>query len=155
MNLPFIYLASASPRRHEILLQMGVQHEVLHVPAPPGEDEPRLPNEPAHIYVQRTAREKAERAVQWLSQQQASSGPALNHALKADTPILSADTTVILNNDILGKPSDQEDAANMLRQLSGRSHAVHTAVVLAHAGKFHEAVSITEVRFKTLTEQEI
>ena len=149
MNFPFIYLASASPRRHEILLQMGVEHEVLHVPSPPGEDEPRLDNEPPHVYVQRTAREKAERAVHWLNQQQASG------KVRPGTPILSADTTVILEDQILGKPADQADAASMLRRLSGRKHAVHTAVVLAHAGQLHEAVSITEVHFKPLTEQEI
>src|SRR3546814_20771889 len=67
LALPFIYLASASPRRHEILLQMGARHEVLNVPAAPGEDEPRLAGEAPQVYVRRTAREKALRARTWLA----------------------------------------------------------------------------------------
>ncbi|MGB6104824.1 MAG: Maf family protein [Pusillimonas sp.] len=152
MQLPFIYLASASPRRHEILLQMGVRHEVLNVPAPPGEDEPRLPNEPPEIYVRRTARDKAERARRWLAD---APGFECDEPTSRNTPILSADTTVILDGDILGKPADTDEARRMLRRLSGRGHAVHTAVVLAHAGTLREAVSITEVRFKVLTDTEI
>ncbi|NYT57302.1 septum formation inhibitor Maf [Alcaligenaceae bacterium] len=155
MNPPCIYLASASPRRHEILLQMGVAHDVLRVPAPPGEDEPRLPNEPPHIYVLRTAREKALRAVQWLTAVSATAALADGEPLDNNRPILSADTTVILDDDILGKPLNAGDAHSMLRRLSGRRHEVRTAVVLAHAGALHEAVSVTEVHFKTLTEAEI
>lgn len=154
MNLPFIYLASASPRRHEILLQMGVEHEVLHVPAPSGEDEPRLAMEPPHVYVCRTAREKAQRAVHWLSKQVASTDQS-GKPLNSNTPVLSADTTVILDDDILGKPADLQQAGHMLRRLSGRTHTVHTAVVVAHAGILHEAVSITHVRFKELTDTDI
>ncbi|NYT85638.1 Maf family protein [Pollutimonas harenae] len=146
MNFPFIYLASASPRRHEILLQMGVVHEVLHVPAPPGEDEPRLANEAPQDYVKRTAREKAEQAVRWLETQT---------AMDRNRPVLSADTTVILDDDVLGKPADLKDARRILGKLSGRNHAVHTAVVMAYAGTLHEALSITEVRFKPLTDAEI
>ncbi|HEY9280301.1 MAG TPA: Maf family protein [Eoetvoesiella sp.] len=141
---PLIYLASASPRRHEILLQMGIAHQILKVPSPPGEDEPRLPNETPEHYVCRTAKDKALRAVDWISTQ------ALPCA-----PILSADTTVILNNDILGKPVDQNEARQMLERLSGATHFVHTAVVLAHAGQAHEDVSITEVRMKRLSKTEI
>ncbi|MCC2597529.1 Maf family nucleotide pyrophosphatase [Pusillimonas sp. MFBS29] len=153
--MPLVYLASASPRRHEILLQMGVPHDILRVPMPPGEDEPRLPNEPPHIYVLRTAREKAVRAVQWVEAVGATALPADGDALDGSRPILSADTTVILDDDILGKPLNAEDAYSMLRRLSGRRHEVRTAVVLAHAGELHEAVSITEVHFKALTESEI
>jgi len=152
MKLPFIYLASASPRRHEILLQIGVEHEVLDIPAPPGEDEPRLPNEAPEAYVCRTAREKAIRAGQWLAAHNTTSQgtPVIPH-----TPILSADTTVILDGEILGKPADRHEAQHMLRRLSGSTHAVHTAVVLACGNTLHEKVSITQVRFRTLTDTDI
>ncbi|WP_317135348.1 nucleoside triphosphate pyrophosphatase [Pollutimonas sp. M17] len=150
--LPFVYLASASPRRHEILLQMGVRHEVLNVPAPPGEDEPRLAGESPDLYVRRTAREKALRALAWVTAQR-ESGRGLQ--LDGNAPILSADTTVILDGDILGKPENHDDARSMLERLSGRVHAVHTAVALASRDVLLEDVSITEVRFKTLTQSEI
>jgi septum formation protein len=152
LALPFIYLASASPRRHEILLQMGVRHEVLNVPAPPGEDEPRLAGESPDLYVRRTAREKALRAAAWLAAHR-ESGRSLQ--LDANAPILSADTTVILDGDILGKPENHDDARSMLERLSGRSHAVHTAVALTGKGLLLEDVSITEVRFKALSPAEI
>jgi septum formation protein len=151
MSFPTIYLASASPRRHEILLQMGVEHEVLNVPAPPGEDEPRLPGEEAARYVRRTAREKAVRAQAWLIE--SLKDGAISGL--ADRPILSADTTVILDGDVLGKPHDAEHAAQLLSRLSGATHCVHTAVVLAAGGQLFEDVSITDVRFKTLTLAEI
>ncbi|MGB3289973.1 MAG: Maf family protein [Burkholderiaceae bacterium] len=150
--LPFVYLASASPRRHEILLQMGVRHEVLNVPAPPGEDEPRLAGESPDLYVRRTAREKALRALAWVAAQR-ESGRGLQ--LDANAPILSADTTVILDGSVLGKPDGQEDARDMLARLSGRVHAVHTAVALACKDVLLEDVSITEVCFKELAQAEI
>ncbi|WP_353174583.1 Maf family protein [Paracandidimonas soli] len=139
-----IYLASASPRRHELLTQMGIPHEVLRIPSPPGEDEPRLAGETPVDYVRRTAREKAERAVAWVRSQ----------GLK-DLPILCADTTVALDGDVLGKPADLADAAAMLRRLSGRAHHVYSALVLADAQGMREALSSTEVSFKTLSEEEI
>ena len=153
---PFILLASASPRRHEILDQLAIPHGILRVPAPEGEDEPLLLGEPAADYVRRTARDKAERAVAWLA---AGVRPdPLPEAWPAgwrDAPILSADTTVILDGEALGKPRDAADAAGMLRRLSGREHAVHTAVVLAGRGALHEAVSISTVRFQPLTDADI
>lgn len=149
---PVIYLASASPRRHEILVQMGVEHEILNVPAPEGEDEPRLANEAPEVYVLRTAREKAIRARHWLASQP---GSDTNKALDAGRPVLSADTTVILGNDILGKPACADDACKMLARLSGNTHSVHTAVVLAYGDQLLEDVSITQVRFKTLSTKEI
>lgn len=153
---PFILLASASPRRHDILDQLAIPHGILRVPAPDGEDEPRLPGEPAADYVRRTARDKAERAVAWL----ASGGrpdplPEAWPAGWREAPILGADTTVILDGEVLGKPRDAADAAGMLRRLSGQEHAVHTAVVLADGGRFHEAVSISTVRFQPLTDTDI
>ncbi|MCD0502053.1 Maf family protein [Bordetella petrii] len=139
-----IYLASASPRRRELLAQIGLPHAVLQVPAPPGEDEPRHPGEAAADYVRRTAREKAERGRHWLAGQ---SLPAL--------PLLAADTTVILDGNVLGKPADRADAVQMLSRLSGASHQVHTAVALWHEGRLHEDVSISEVRFRVLGPDEI
>jgi septum formation protein len=139
-----IYLASASPRRHDILQQMGVPHSVLDVPSPPGEDEPQLPGEDPANYVRRTAREKALRAVEWITSQ----------ALPP-RPVLAADTTVILDDTILGKPASADDARQMLARLSGTVHIVHTAVVLYYAGALHELVSKTEVRMKPLSAAEI
>jgi len=168
-----IYLASASPRRHEILRQMGVAHRVLDVPAPPGEDEPRLPGEAPQAYVRRTAREKALRALHWLGLPGHEGHPAWPRSGQPwpPCPVLAADTTVILGDDILGKPVDAADAARMLRRLSGREHEVHTAVVLALPGDasdgetgpgaaacpspLREDVSITRVRFAPLSEDDI
>lgn len=153
-----LLLASASPRRHEILTQLRIAHRVLHVPAPPGEDEPRLPGEPAADYVRRTAREKAVRAAHWLRTPAAHAAqaglPSAAHAL-----ILAADTAVILEEDILGKPADRAAAEASLRRLSGRSHAVHTALAVipgtGTARDVLETVQISEVQFAELTPAEI
>lgn len=149
MSFPFIYLASASPRRHTLLTQIGVPHEVLQVPAPAGEDEPQHAGESPEHYVRRTALEKAQRAVAWFQEQS-----RLISALRI-APILSADTTVILDDEVLGKPADLEQAKATLMKLSGRTHVVHTALVLAHAGHLIEDISISQVSFKTLSPTEI
>jgi septum formation protein len=134
---PRIYLASASPRRRELLGQIGLAHEVLRVPAPPGEDEPQLPGERAADYVLRTAREKAQRGDRWMRDQGL---PAL--------PMLAADTTVILDGAVLGKPADRADALRILGALSDTTHEVRTAVVLAVDGALLEDVSVTRVRMR-------
>lgn len=152
MIKPILYLASASPRRHEILQQLGIEHQVLNVPAPDGADEPQLPGESPADYVQRTAREKAIRATQWLSELPMDGNGTVAHT---NDLILAADTTVILGKKILGKPQNQAHAAIMLRQLSGQTHYVHTAVVLAHKGRLLERVSITEVQFSVLSDEDI
>ncbi|CAB3920669.1 dTTP/UTP pyrophosphatase [Achromobacter insuavis] len=139
-----LYLASASPRRRELLTQIGLAHEVLRVPAPPGEDEPQHPGESAADYVQRTARDKAERGRDWLRVQAL---PVL--------PLLAADTTVILDGQVLGKPADRDDAIRILRALSGQTHQVHTAVALWTGDRLLEAVSITHVRMRPLELDEI
>lgn len=139
-GVPRLYLASASPRRRELLAQIGLAHTVLQVPAPPGEDEPQHPGEPAADYVRRTARDKAERGRLWMAQQQL-----------APLPLLAADTTVILDGAVLGKPADRDDAIGMLTRLSGATHQVHTAVALWHEGQLHEDVSISEVRMRPLS----
>jgi len=141
---PEIYLASASPRRSELLHQLRIPHQVLPVPAPPGEDEPQLPNEPPADYVHRTAHDKAVRAVDWRVQQAL---PAL--------PILAADTSVALDGQIFGKPADRDDVFRILRALSGRSHTVHTVVVLAHGGCLQSATSITRVSVRALSDADI
>lgn len=138
-GVPRLYLASASPRRRELLMQIGLAHTVLRVPAPPGDDEPQHPGEAPADYVRRTARDKAERGRLWLAQQPL---PPL--------PLLAADTTVILQDRVLGKPADRGDAIRMLTRLSGATHQVHTAVALWHDGQLHEAVSISEVRMREL-----
>ena len=158
-----IYLASASPRRHELLRQAGIAHTVLHVPSPPGEDEPRLPGESPGAYVQRTAREKALRAMHWLGVEVDTAEHAWPRSPQPLSlhPVLAADTTVIMGDEILGKPADAADAARMLQRLSGTRHEVHTAIVLAlpEGRNAPESVfcdvSRTEVRFKALTEAEI
>jgi septum formation protein len=139
-----LYLASASPRRRELLTQIGLPHEVLRVPAPPGEDEPQHPGEIAADYVRRTARDKAERGRDWL---RAQSLPIM--------PLLAADTTVILNGQVLGKPADREDAIRILQALSGQTHQVHTAVALWSGERLLESVSITEVQMRPLQADEI
>ena len=139
-----IYLASASPRRHEILNQMGITHDILTVPAPEGEDEPRLEGESPQDYVSRTALDKAIRADQWI------------HKVQLPVrPILTADTTVSLGDEILGKPGSIEEARQILGQLSGKTHTVQTAVVLFINGKHHERVSTTQVTFATLSDEDI
>ncbi len=147
-----LYLASASPRRHEILQQLGIAHRVLDVPAPDGEDEPQLENETPADYVQRTAREKAIRATQWLSNIPMDGSDPAAHCKDL---VLAADTTVVLAGKTLGKPQDQAHATLMLRQLSGQTHHVHTAVVLAHQSRLLEQVSITEVTFSVLSDADI
>ncbi len=141
---PSIYLASASPRRHELLNQINLPHEVLHVPTPPGEDEPQHPGEPAHIYVQRTAMDKAVRASHFIKGQEL-----------VQKPVLTADTCVILDGEVLGKPVNDADTARILGLLSGKTHEVHTAIVVVWQGQYFTDVSITQVSMKTLEAQEI
>lgn len=144
MKFPALYLASASPRRHEILTQLGIEHEILRLPPTVGEDEPRLPGEPPAAYVVRTAREKALRALGHLEQKHL-----------PPRPVLAADTTVILGDEILGKPATMEDARDMLAKLSGGEHEVRTAVVVADPERLLETVSITTVRFASLRAEDI
>lgn len=139
-----LYLASASPRRRELLTQIGLAHQVLQVPAPPGEDEPQHPGESAADYVRRTARDKALRGRDWMRSQAL---PPL--------PLLAADTTVILNGVVLGKPADRDDAIRILRALSGAAHEVHTAVAVWTGEQLLEAVSVTQVRMRELGDDEI
>lgn len=152
-----LYLASASPRRHELLKQIGITHEILHVPSPPGEDEPRLATESPLDYVQRTAQDKAIRAKEWLIKQE---GAVIQPGQQ--TAILTADTTVAFGDLILGKPEDARNAADILRLLSGKTHTVYTALVLTQSAsdskdqwRQWQALSTTKVSFAEMTQQTI
>ena len=117
-----IYLASKSPRRRELLKQIGVHYELLmtrdHAPRIDVDESP-LDNETAHVYVQRVVKLKAESALRVMRQRRLT-----------PRPILTADTTVALDGQILGKPVDKADARRMLARLSGQSHQVLTAVAV-------------------------
>jgi septum formation protein len=145
---PHVYLASRSLRRRELLKQIGVSFEILLLRESPGRptdlDEAPQPGEDAHDYVRRVAEAKAQMAWQRLMQRR-----LRRH------PIVSADTTVALEGDILGKPADPAQAASFLRCLSDRSHVVHTAVAVALDGHVQVRVSSTQVRFRALNEEEI
>jgi septum formation protein len=144
-----LILASASPRRRELLAQVGYRFEVrpAHIPEDP------LPGENPIAYVTRLAREKAEVVFRELS----SSDIALQNQSpdSQSLAVLGADTTVTLDNAILGKPEDAADAARILRLLSGRTHRVITGVALVTAARTEVAAEATAVRFLTLSEQEI
>ena len=130
-----IILASASPRRRELLDQIRVSYQVHAVDL----DETPLPNEEPLAYVKRVAAEKSALCVVQL---------------KPTLPVLAADTSVILDGLIMGKPKDQADAVNMLMQLSGKTHQVVSALSLRGREHF-EALSITDVTFRDLSEQEM
>ena len=142
-----LVLASASPRRRELLTQAGFTFQVhpANIPEDP------YPNEDPIAYVTRLAREKAEAVYNEItnapaSEQRASAPPQV---------VLGADTTVTLDNHILGKPENPADAARMLRLLSGRTHRVITGVALVSAASTEVAAEVTAVRFLALSDQEI
>jgi septum formation protein len=135
-----IYLASRSPRRGELLGQIGIGFDVL----PSDVDESVLPNEAPEHYVMRLAKEKAAVCVRHLAEQNL---PSL--------PVLAADTTVCIDGMILGKPEDDADAAAMLRRMSDRWHMVHTAVAVADQGRIEVALSSTQVELAPLSEADI
>jgi septum formation protein len=143
-----VYLASRSPRRRELLSQIGVRFHLLLSRARPGEDpdvdEQPLAGEAPDAYVERVARAKAESGWRRMLQRN------LPHA-----PVLAADTTVALDGRIYGKPADRTEAAAMLKDFSGRTHEVLTAVALKHGDWMESALSRSEVRMKTLSPREI
>ncbi len=130
-----IILASASPRRRELLEQIGVSYRVEAVDI----DETPLLNELPQVYVERVATEKSA---------------ACRNILGVDMPVLAADTAVVLNGQIMGKPRDFEHACRMLQALSGNTHQVYSAVSL-RSRQHQQAVSITEVAFRNLSSREI
>jgi septum formation protein len=142
----FIYLASQSPRRRQLLEQLGVRHELLL----PGADEDSealeavLPGEAPSAYVKRVTRLKLDAALARLKRRGL-----------AAAPILCSDTTVALGRAIYGKPADAKDAARMLRELSGTTHRVLTAVAIGSARKRVEALSDSRVTFAAMTSAQI
>jgi len=143
-----IYLASRSPRRRELLKQIGVGYEMLLLREDSARsvdvDETPLPGEAPRDYVLRITRAKAETG--WLRLQQRK----LPHM-----PVLAADTAVVLGERIMGKPVDSAAAAEMLRALSGREHQVLTAVALAFDKRLAMRLSVSTVSFKSLSDDEI
>jgi septum formation protein len=143
-----IYLASRSPRRRELLAQIGVRFHLLLFrtePEPdPGLEETVLRGETPAAYVLRVARAKADAGWERLAQR------GLPRA-----PVLAADTTVALEGRILGKPADRAEAAAMLAALSGRRHQVLTAVALRFDERVETALSTSEVLLRELGEEEI
>ena len=136
MNKDFVYLASASPRRSELLRQIGVPFRVR----PADIKEEQLPGETPESYVQRLAAAKAD---------------AVWGAVRAEQrPVLAADTAVVLDGVVLGKPQDAAEAESMLGRLSGRAHRVLTAVALRDEDDRVTILSASEVRFRTTTEAE-
>lgn len=144
-----LILASASPRRRELLKQVGYLFQVhpAHIPEAP------LEGEDALTYVTRLAREKAEIVFRELTEAKAVAGDA---GLEGESlVVLGADTTVTLDNHILEKPQDATDAARMLRLLSGRIHRVITGVALVTAEGAEVAAEATAVQFVELSEADI
>ncbi len=135
-----IYLASASPRRQELLRQLGLDFEVI---ASNLEEVPQ-PGEQPQDYVARVARDKARYVARQLREQ----GEALH-------PVLGADTEVVLDGQVLGKPHDRTHGIEMLRTLSGRSHEVLSGVCVVHDGRESAALHVSRVTFRALTETEI
>ncbi|WP_341646856.1 Maf family protein [Thauera sp. SDU_THAU2] len=146
---PRIYLASKSPRRRDLLRQIGVQFDVLTFRGgergeDPDVDESTLQGEGVERYVERLALTKAQagvRRIQWRK--------LLRH------PVLAADTALELNGDIIGKPTDAADAQAILRRLSGRRHRVLTALAISDGERTRSKLSISTVKFRELTDLEI
>jgi septum formation protein len=132
---PRLHLASRSPRRRELLDQMGLCYRVVDVAI----DEATRVSESAHDYVLRVAHAKATRA---------------HAALPADALVLAADTSVVLDGDILGKPDNAEHALRMLRSLAGKTHQVMTGVALS-ANTCTTCVSVSTVRFRAIGDDEL
>ena len=146
MSPSMVYLASQSPRRSQLLEQLGVPHTLL-LPTPDEDAEALetvLPREAPADYVQRVTRLKLDAAMR-------------RRVLRGlpDAPVLCADTTVALGRSILGKPRDAEDAKRMLARLSGRSHRVLTAVALGQGARVVQVLSVSQVRFAYISAADI
>lgn len=133
---PTIALASASPRRRELLQQLGVNFELV----TPDIDESILPDEAATSYVSRLALSKAKTGLQLIANR---------------LPVLGADTSVVIDDTILGKPTSQADFLQMMQRLSGRCHQVMTAIALVTPDQHWQRLVITDVCFRALSPTEI
>jgi septum formation protein len=142
----FVYLASQSPRRRQLLEQMGVRYELLLTT--PDEDtellERVMPGEAPLTYVKRVTQLKLEAAVLRMQTRQLPLAP-----------VLCADTTVALGRNILGKPENEQDALRILKTLSGQTHRVLTAVAVASGRRRLLSVSVSKVRFAPMKLSEI
>lgn len=132
----FVYLASGSPRRRELLAQLGISCEVLHVAV----DETPRPGEKADDLVCRLAAAKARAGMELPRNRPA--------------PVVAADTAVALGTELFGKPADEADAVRMLTRLGGRTHEVWTAVAIAEAGRERVELSRSEVSFRAIDARE-
>jgi septum formation protein len=135
-----LHLASQSPRRRELLGQLGVGFSILDVDV----EEVPLPEETASDYVRRVARDKAQAG--WES---------LAREVRADAMVLASDTEVVLDDRVFGKPRDADDAMDMLQKLSGRTHEVISAVWMISAKREQGDICVSRVRFARLSEAEI
>lgn len=148
MNDRTIYLASRSPRRRELLRQVGVSFELLPLREGPGRgadvDETPHAGECADDYVLRVAGDKARAATRIVAARRV-----------VARPVLAADTTVVCDDEILGKPATADDAARMLGRLAGRAHRVLTAVAVAAEDRLDTRVSESRVWFRALDAMEI
>ncbi len=141
MSLDFqIYLASASPRRQELLRQLGLEFEAI----PSRLDEVPQPGERPQDYVVRVARDKARHVTRRIREQGLT-----------PHPVLGADTEVVLDGEILGKPRDRAHGLDMLRRLAGRTHEVLSGLCVLHAGREQTALSVSRVTFRPLAAAEI
>ncbi|HEY7788589.1 MAG TPA: Maf family protein [Casimicrobiaceae bacterium] len=148
MSAPVLYLASKSPRRQQLLRQLDIEFEALLLREAVGRErdvvEETLDAEPPPHYVERMARTKAQ--VGWQRMQ--------NRKL-AERPVLGADTEVVLDGEVFGKPRDLDEATRMIRRLSGRTHQVLTAVALRHHEGTEVEVSVSRVTLRRLGVAEI
>jgi septum formation protein len=148
MSAPLLYLASKSPRRAALLAQLAIEFEPLLLREASGRErdvlEEALDAEPAAHYVERMARTKAQ--IGWQRMQ--------NRKL-AERPVLGADTEVVLDGDVFGKPRHADDAVRMLKRLSGRTHQVLTAVALRYRDRTEVDVSVSKVTLRRLGAAEI
>lgn len=135
MAAPQLYLASRSPRRQELLRQVGIHFELIDA----GVEERRLPGMSPAQYAVATALAKAHAAA-------ARAARAL--------PVLGADTDVVVDDEILGKPADRNDAIRMLRRLSNREHDVFSAVAVVQGARERSALSVTRVHFGEISERD-
>ena len=142
-----IYLASRSPRRRDLLKQLGVKFDplLLRLSGPRGTDidETQRPGEPAADYVHRTACEKAAFGLRVLGMRS-----------MVNRPVLAADTVVIVDGEVLGKPADRVEAELFIKRLSGRTHEVRTVVALAMEGPVMSETSVSSVTFRAVTDDE-
>ncbi|HEY2817469.1 MAG TPA: Maf family protein [Casimicrobiaceae bacterium] len=148
MATPQIHLASKSPRRQQLLRQLGIDFDILKLREAAGRDrdivEGARDAEPPLHYVERMARTKVGAGWQRMHQRKL-----------PERPVLSADTEVVLDGVIFGKPTDAEDAKRMLQRLSGRTHQVMTAVAVRWHERTEFELSISSVAFRRLTSEEI